>query len=196
MNMFKKLFAIIPIGIGIFTFINSGAFASEKLFINYGRNTEIISRLKMTTPGHFEIYGEILMISPAEVVIINKEKRFHLKMAPRVQVFCNGYSSVSNALLPVTPEALFEAEVMIDDRNEVILVNGFYYGEACIIKSWEKDNTQFKLRLFSPGSRQTASYLVKSGARIPDGNGWLEEGREIFVLFSMQGGVRAIYLPI
>jgi hypothetical protein len=191
--MIKK---IVLLWIWIFTFSNPGVFASEKLIINYDRNTEIISRLKTATPGHFEIYGEIMMISPAEIVIRNPEKRFHLKMAPRVQVFCNGYSSVSNALLPVTPEALFEAEVVMDEGNKVILVNGFYYGEECTIQSWEKNKTQLRLRIFSPGSRQSASYQVDNGARIPDGYGWLEEGREIFVLFSMKGGVRAVFLPL
>lgn len=143
-----------------------------------------------------EIYGDVTAISATEISINTGTREYHLPFAPRVQIYCNGLPAVWLALRPVTPEAFFEAKILINRQNKVVFVTGAYWGEICILKCWRMERGNLFLKLSNVDADFGRSYwrMVEPDAKIPKIN-WLGEDIEIYVLYNYQRNIRAVFFP-
>jgi hypothetical protein len=144
--------------------------------------------------GLHELEGEVVAIDAGEVIICKLGVCFRLKMAPKAKITCNGLVSAWQSLRPVTPQAFFNARAVLNGLNQVIVLDGFYQGEECIIRGWRSGDEQLCLRLTSMVDHRNKWRFVKSDARLPTEN-WLTTGQEIYVLYDRVGQVRGVYLP-
>jgi len=145
-------------------------------------------------PGMVEIYGEVTAISATKVSIDTGTRKYDLPLAPRTQISCNGLPSVWFALRPVTPEAFFEAQILINHQNEVVYINGMYLGEVCVLQSWRMEDDTLYLKLTGADNGQTCWRMVAPQAKIPQTN-WLAEDIEIYVLYNYNQNIRAVFFP-
>lgn len=173
----------------ILFFSSVPVFASQEVVVNYQTPDLIRGR---SFAGLHQIYGEIAEISSTYLLLINGESDNRLNVASTSLIFCNGLPAIWQALLPVTAEAFFEAEVMVNDRNQAVIINGFYYGEECLINNWREEQSSLKIELISVVTGKTTENFLTGLHRSSDLN-WLEKGQVIFVLYGMKGGIRAVF---
>jgi hypothetical protein len=95
------------------------------------------------------IDGEIIAIDDDFVTIFKYGISYKLKMAPQVKIICNSQPSSWMSLKPVTSQAFFDGFVVLNELNQVILVDGYYKGEECIIKKWRIDKQLISICLLS-----------------------------------------------
>jgi hypothetical protein len=189
----KNLQRII-IGIILLLGFGNHCFATQTVVRNYYGNLAEVQRIRFATPDCREIYGEVAAVSDREITVKNQNQTRQYRFSERVQFYCNARACLRRALFPVTPDAFFEAQLLLDARGEVVVVNGFYYGEECIIKSWSKtDSLTITLEAASTGARFTMK--VSDKAALPSVADWLQEDQLVFVLYGMNNQIRRIYLP-
>jgi hypothetical protein len=156
-------------------------------------NIDRIKPLQLVAGVH-EIEGEILAINTDILIISEAGVDFKLKIAPQVKIYCNGLMASWTALRPITVQAFFDADVVLNGQNQVVLINGYYQGEECIIQGWWKNNEQICLQLKSSNDLHTKRRLIERGAILPKGH-WLQMGQLVYILYNMAGNVRGVYLP-
>jgi hypothetical protein len=168
--------------------------ATVGLEVNYSRNMAELSRIKAGNPGAFEIYGEIITISQAEIKVRTFREIKTLRLSPATRIFCNGQAASWKALLPVTPgEAYFEARlIVVGDR--VIAADGFYYGEEAVINGWEHSGGVLRVYLAALTGERSGVYAVAPDANLPTTDRWLKKGEIVFVVYGIQGRIRGIFL--
>lgn len=141
-----------------------------------------------------EISGEIEAIASDTVRVrfdgITKEYPF----ASGVQIFCNGVKATWKSLLPITSEAFFEATISLDVTNHVILLDGYYQGEECMIEGWFYDDGQLNLQFHPMEKIEICCKAVNKGAKLPKAN-WLHIGQLVFIVYNKVGEIRGVYLP-
>jgi hypothetical protein len=173
---------------------NPGLIACQRrnVTVTSGDWGEIPTRLE---PGMTRIIGQVVSISSSMVEINTGVNQYTFPLAANIKFFCNGLSSKWMALKPVTPQAFFEATLILNTQNEVIFISGFYNGEICVIKSWRYCNRNLWLQLYAPDSGITCWRMIGDTAELPGGN-WLEPDTEVYVLYSVYlQNIRAIFLP-
>jgi hypothetical protein len=151
-------------------------------------------------PGVTETYGEIISITPITLTLWSQQALQHYTLSPQACFFCNGNPASWKALTPVTPDSFFEAKLLINQNAEIIAIDGYYYGEPCVIKDWRyREGRLYRLKVFSPGAQTTAWRTLTSQetspGTFPSGLRWLELEREIYILYNLKGEIRAIFLP-
>ena len=141
-----------------------------------------------------DITGEIEAITSETIRIscdgISKE----YPLASGIKIICNGVTATWKSLTPITSEAFFEATISIDDTDHVVMIDGFYQGEECIIQGWFYNGGQFNLQLQPIEKTGLFCKAVKKGATLPE-NGWLHAGQLVFVVYNREGEIRGVYLP-
>ncbi|HBE77444.1 MAG TPA: hypothetical protein DDW65_06620 [Firmicutes bacterium] len=163
------------------------------------------SRFKLPTGTH-EIQGEIIEINAGTVTLYTSGINFQFRLAAQAKFYCNGYSACWQALRPVTSNAFFESRTIINERNEVIFIEGFYIGEECIIDGWQKIDGALYLRLLSVEREQEEEkekdqeqgkirWTCVSGSALFPKEDWLIVGQLIFVLYDRENKIRRVYLP-
>jgi hypothetical protein len=146
------------------------------------------------TIGTHEIEGEIIDICPNMVVVNNSGVNFQFKLATQVKIFCNGYSACWQALKPIMSNSFFETRLVLNERNQVIIMDGFYRGEECLIQGWWENNRQLYLQLSPVDNEMVQLKCVTKNAILPKDR-WLNVGQLVFVLYSRGDEVRGVYLP-
>lgn len=141
-----------------------------------------------------EVNGDVIGIDANFINISTENLYFKLKLMPQVKIYCNGLSASWKALLPITSNAFFEARVVLNPQNQVVMVDGSYRGEECIIQGWQGEKESRYLTLSVINSGISKRCLMNRDARLPEEN-WLLIGQVVFVLYNLDGKVRAIYLP-
>jgi hypothetical protein len=176
-----------------FCLLSGQAGATVRLEVNYSRNMVELSRLKESNPGAFEIYGEIIAISQAEIKLRTFETIKIYRLTPATRIFCNGQPAFWKALLPVTDGAFFEARLIVAG-DRVIAADAFYYGEEAVINGWEHTGGELRIYLSSLTGERSGVYVVVPNANLPATGQWLENGRIVFVLYGIQGRIRGVFL--
>ena len=141
-----------------------------------------------------EIDGEVVSIDGSMINIHESGVYFKLKLAPQVKIYCNGMAACWEALRPISVNAFFDARIILNQCNQVVLLDGSYQGEECIIQGWRGEKQQLYLKLVSVSHHQYKERLVKNDALLPRTN-WLFKGQLIYVLYNREGEVRGVYLP-
>ena len=150
--------------------------------------------LSQQVAGFHEIEGEIVSITADSLVISEAGIDFKLKLTPQVKIYCNGLAASWKALRPITANAFFDARAILNGQNRVVLLDGIYQGEECIIQGWCENKQQLCLQLMSVNNCKKNQRFVKSDALLP-GERWLVAGQLVYVLYSREGKVRRVYLP-
>lgn len=145
-------------------------------------------------PAIHEVSGEIVAINDQNVALEIDGVVFQLKYAPRPRIYCNGKVAIWKALLPVAAGAFFEGRAVLNSKNEVLIIEGYYYGKECIVRSCFHRSEHSYLELVSVEDQRMLKAELKEGARLPLGN-WCNPGQLIFAVFNRAGQVRAVYLP-
>lgn len=195
--MKKPIFSLIVMGF-LFTYVNCGLATTQRIKPDYDRNRMDFEDISKTRPGSILFTGEIIGINQAEIVLKlltadNTVCRFRLN--PNTKFFCNGISSQWETLKPVAPGAYFEAQVLVDGQMEALAVNGFYYGEECIVKKCYRNQGKLVMELISVISWENFTYGVNERARLPQDEDWKEEGQVVYVLYNGTREIRAVFLP-
>lgn len=141
-----------------------------------------------------QLYGEIIAINAAEILLHTAGGDYRFKLAKGVQFYCNGMPAAWRALRPVYADAYFEAFVDFNDQKEVNAVRGFYNGQECLIEDWVAQREGLRLKLTTVEGERYLECPLAPGARLPQQKNWLETGATVFVLFNYAGGARGIYL--
>lgn len=144
--------------------------------------------------GVHQIEGELIAIDSTNVIIFKSGVSFKLKMAPQAKILCNDLFSSWQSLRPITPQAFFDCRIILNALNQVILLDGYYRGEECIILKWQFDKEGLFLYLTSMVDQQNKWLFVISDARLPVEQ-WLATGQVIYVLYNRDGQIRGVYLP-
>lgn len=179
----------------IFYTVFGNTFASERLILRYTDNYTEIMRLKLQNREIKEIYGEIVSIAPETVQLESDGKNILYKLSPEAKIFCNGLPSIWEAVRPVADGAYFESKVLVNEFNEVLLINAYYYGEPCVINGWDSVNGTLRLSVYIPNSSATKNFILSNSARLPKESNWLSEEREVFLLYNYKQEIRAVFLP-
>lgn len=174
-------------------------FGAEAPDLKYDSTKPVLTSLKQQ-PGITESYGEIISIAPMSLILWNQRALQHYFLSPQACLFCNGTKASWKSLIPVTPDSFFEARLLINQNAEVIAIDGYYYGEVCVIKDWLcREGRIHSLKIYSPGAQITAWRIVTSRetppGSFPSDLNWLGLEREIFILYNLRGEIRAIFLP-
>ncbi len=184
----------VTIGLILLLGFGNPCFATQTVVRNYYGNLAEVQRIRFATPGCREIYGEVAAVSDREITVKAQNQTRQYRFSQQVQFYCNARACLRRALFPVTTDAFFEAQLLLDARGEVIVVNGFYYGEECIVKSWSKTaSLTVTLEAVSTGARFTMK--VSDQAILPQTADWLQEDQVVFVLYGMNNQLRRVYLP-
>lgn len=166
------------------------------LILIFTTGQQVMAGLNEMLPVISPVYGEVVAINSDSVTIHCKEGNRIFKIKPTTRIFCNGMLSTWEALLPVTSNAFFEAEILIDALGDVKSINGYYQGGEFIIQSWRVNNAaNIELVLIDPEEEEEIKVSVADRARIPFGSKWLRRDQVVYVLFNIHGEIRAVYLP-
>ncbi|HBF40115.1 MAG TPA: hypothetical protein DDW50_22765 [Firmicutes bacterium] len=144
--------------------------------------------------GIREIIGEIVAINAETVRVTHDGMTDDYKLTADSQITCNGLSATWQGLRPITPQAFFEARLLVNDEGQIIAVDGSYRGEECILLGWFYKSGHLWLQLGAAQKNQTQWKVVKTGARQPE-EGWLYTGQDLFVVYDRVGEIRGIYVP-
>lgn len=139
------------------------------------------------------LYGEITEIHQGSVSLHTVERDYVLSFTRDTRFYCNDSPAAWQALRPVYHNAFFEAYLIINGDGDLTDVQGYYFGKECKIDNWEKANDHLKLFLKTVEEEQELVCPLTPGARVPAGPEWLSPGEAVFVLFSIRGGIRAVY---
>jgi hypothetical protein len=181
--------------IGFILFLAYGkAYGTERNVITVNLREPELNRLKVNNRDWQELYGEIQSISATKVILRQLGSTETFQLTPQTELFCNNRACLWKALVPVAPYAYFETRIFVNSRKEVILINGFYSGEECVIKGWYDSTLGLEL-LLEPVCATTGSFkvLVNKNAALPKGS-WLEKEQLIYVLYNYKQEIRAIFL--
>ena len=166
---------------------------------DYEKNHSEFKYIQLTNPGSVLLKGEIVGINHGEILLnpltANNNDFFRLKLVRETKFYCNGTVSKWTALTPVAPEAYFEAQILMNRETEAIAVNAFYYGEECIVNRSYHNQGQLFLELISALSGEVFVSPVTKEARLPLGEGWKQTGQVVYVLFSDENNIRAVFIP-
>ncbi|TCL61980.1 hypothetical protein EDC14_10299 [Hydrogenispora ethanolica] len=171
------------------------AFGSERQFVDYQSNLREIQRIQAAYRDSREVSGEILGIDRKEVILRTAGGIRRYPLASRLQCYSNGRAALWEALQPVTPSAFYEAQALLDAKNEVVLLNGFYDGGEFVVKGRANASGGYRVTLEPVEGGKTATYGFSPQAALPPGEEWLAEGQILFVLFNFDHAIRAVYLP-
>ena len=173
----------------------SNTYAAERLVLRYEGVKPEMARLKLQDPEMKEVYGEILDVSPETIMLETNGISHVYKLSPQAGIYCNGLPSVWYVVKFVSDRAYFEADVLLNETGEIVIINASYYGEPCVINGWTGEDGRLSLSVYIPNSDDTKKLFLAYGVRTPDGPDWLTEGREIFVLYNYKEEIRAVFLP-
>lgn len=141
-----------------------------------------------------QIDGEITTINGDFITVLKSGISFKLKIAPKVKIICNNQPSSWMALRPITSQAFFDGRIVLNELNQVILIDGYYKGEECIIKKWRLNKKLISICISSITNEQEKWRIVLADARLPVEQ-WLDVGQVIYVLYNRDNQIRAVYLP-
>lgn len=189
--MLKK--TILFFGVLTILLIINNCWATTKPISNYDANQHLIQALRVKEPGLKYYYGEITAITVEKLWIDCFGKKYSFTITPETLVYCNGMPSNWGALQPVAPNAYYETELYVGENGELRLVNAHYYGEECLLKESRFTGGHLQLTLCSVTSGEERILAVNANARIPSDFGWLKTDTALFVLFSLNGDIRAVY---
>lgn len=195
--MEKRIITLVIIGLLILKGTNGYA-TTVPVKPDYQRNHTEFERLHKSAPDSVLLKGEIIDINHHEVVVNpynEKDDVYRLKLVRDTKFYCNGIGSEWEALIPVAPEAYFEARIIINGQTEVIAVNAFYYGEECIVGKFFQNQGKSIIELISALSEEVFVAQVNQNARLPKGENWKQEGQIVYILFNEEEEIRAVFLP-
>lgn len=194
----KKLIAMsIVSGLLLFN-VTTGSATTERIKPDFQRVWSDLDKIQKNIPGLVLLKGEVIGINSTEILInslTRDNEIYRLKLGPNTRFFCNGIDSQWEALLPVAPDAYFEAQVLVNAQKEAIAVSGFYFGEECVVKRCYQIREKLVIELISVISEEIYTYPVNENARLPRDNHWKEEGQVVYILYNERKEIRAIFLP-
>ena len=141
------------------------------------------------------LYGEIIAISPQQLILHCLNGDFNINIKSDTQIICNGMSGTWNALRPVTSNAFFEAEVQVNRKSEAMIINAQYVGAEYLIEQWTVYKGKINLKLRNPDTEEEKEIPMAFSAKVPTNPEWLIENQIIFVLYNLKGEIRAVFLP-
>lgn len=193
--MKKRILTLIMIGFLLKA--ANGYATTDPVTPDYQKNRSEFEHLQKNVPNSVLLNGEIIDINHREILINSYNENndlYRLKLDCDTKFYCNGIGSGWEALVPVAPEAYFEARIIMDGQ-EAIAVNAFYYGEECIVRKCFQSQGKFVIELISALSEKVFVAQVNQKARLPVGENWKHEGQVVYVLFNEEEEVRAVFLP-
>ena len=170
------------------------ALATEFQEIDYRVQQELVSKIKNEIVDAKEVYGEIVGINRDLVLIKTQTGEFSFKLSDGSRLFCNNLVCNWEALQPVAADAFFEAQIVYNEKQEAIVLNSFYYGAECLLLDAKKIEGQIILVLENLETGKIGTWTLNIGANFLWRTTWLPVKQVIYVLFSMNGGIRALFL--
>ncbi len=193
----KKRILILVFGLLLLKSTNGYA-TTHPIKPDYQKNRSEFENIQKSIPGSILLKGEIIGINHMEILVTPLTANtdiYRLKLVKNTKFYCNGTDSGWEALMPVAPEAYFEAQVIVNGQTEAIAVNAFYYGEECIIKKCYLNYGRLTFELISVLSEEVFISPVAKDARLPSGESWMKEGQVVYILLNEEEEIRAGFLP-
>lgn len=195
--MKKPIFSLVVMGL-LVAHVSCGFATTQRFRPDYEKNQLCFENISKNRPGSILFTGEIIGINEAEILLkllTGDTGVYRFKLNPNTKFFCNGISSQWEALKPIAPGAYFEARVLVNGHMEALAVNGFYYGEECIVKKCYQNQGKLVMELISVITWENLTYYVNERARLPQGENWKEEGQVVYILYNGTEEIRAVFLP-
>ena len=195
--MKKLIFWLVVMGL-LFAHVSCGWATTQRIKPDYERNRQDFEGVSKNISGLFLLTGEIIGINRAEILVklfTADNAVYRLKIKQDTKFYCNGVSSQWETLRPIAPGAYFEAQLLVNGQMETLAVEGYYYGEECIVKKCYQDQGKLVMELISAISGENFTYQVDERARLPRFEHWKEEGQVIYILYNRTKEIRAIFLP-
>ncbi len=141
-----------------------------------------------------EVYGEVRQITPQSLNLTTSNGASNsYQLTEETHFFCNGRACSWQALRPVTKQAFFEARLLVDQKNRVLMVLGYYYGEEFLVKEIFSGKEGWQLRLFSVVHEKETVFFIDKGVFGIFPQLSLQKDQVIYVLYGYYQKLRAIY---